>query len=314
MTRKNRSSGTREDSGFEDIADARVHGRADEHTRRRSTPIPTPDHDPLGQYLHEIGQFPLLSAEEERRLALRWTREKDAAAFQTLVASNLRLVVSIARSYTIHTPRLEMLDLIQEGTVGLIHALERFEPMRGWRVGTYAVWWIRKAIGQAVLQHGYTPHVPASVATQISRLKRLATDLCQQMGRDLTLEEIAQAAHLPVWQVCDLFAVAAPPFSLDAPLPGEEDSSLSDLLEHALSSTATSPAASAHLRDRLLGALPMLDPRTREVVELLYGLKPEEGIQWTRDDLGAQFHLTPERIRQIEVTAIARLQRLVSED
>ncbi len=314
MKKKITPASASEDRTVKGPSDARVHDLADENTRVRSAPVPAADRDPLEQYLHEIGQFPLLSAEEERRLVLRWTGEKDAAAFQTLVESNLRLVVSIARRYTVHTPRLEVLDLIQEGTLGLIHALERFEPARGWRVGTYAVWWIRQAIGLAVLRYGYAPHVPASVARQIFRLKRLAADLCQHIGHDPTLEEIAQAAHLPVWQVRDLFAVAAPPFSLDAPLPGEEDYSLSDLLEHALSSTADTPATSAHLRDRLMGALQMLDPRTREVVELRYGLKPVEGIQWTRDDLGAQFHLTPERIRQIEITAIARLQRLVSED
>jgi RNA polymerase primary sigma factor len=258
----------------------------------------------IRQYLAEIGRYPLLTSEQELKIAQRIT-EGDTSAHQHLVEANLRLVVSIAKRY--NNQGISLLDLIQEGNLGLIRAVQKFDPQRGFRFSTYATWWIRQAISRAVAEYTRTIHVPVHVVELIYKMKRITRRLYQELGRDPFPEEIAQAMNLTKGRIVELQSIAETPISLDAPLIEDEQYHLADILvdTHAVAP----PEVVTHqvLRDQISHALETLNHRERQVIELRYGL--HDGYCHTLEELSAYFKLTRERIRQIEVKALRTLRQ-----
>ncbi|HEY1354434.1 MAG TPA: sigma-70 family RNA polymerase sigma factor [Ktedonobacteraceae bacterium] len=257
----------------------------------------------IRQYLGEIGRFPLLTAEQEMTLAKR-VAEGELEAQQRLVEANLRLVVSIAKRYNNHG--IHLLDLVQEGNLGLIRAAQKFDPARGFRFSTYATWWIRQAISRAVAEHTRTIHIPVHVVELIYKIKRITRHLYQELGRDPLADEIAQAANLTKERVVELQSMAETPISLDAPLIDDEQYHLADTLEDPRATAPADAVTHQALRDQITCALESLNLRERQVIELRYGLY--DGHCHTLEELSTFFKLTRERIRQIEVKALRTLR------
>ena len=258
----------------------------------------------IKQYLAEVGCYPLLTVEQEMALAQR-AIEGEAEAQHRLIEANLRLVVSIARRYSTHN--IALLDLIQEGNLGLLRAAQKFDPRRGFRFSTYATWWIRQAMSRAVAEHTRTIHVPVHVVELIYKMKRATRQLYQELGRDPEPEEIGQAINLPRERIVELQCIAELPVSLDAPLVGEEQYRLADTLEDTRTVAPADAAARQALRDQITYALQSLNQRERMIIELRYGL--QDGYCHTLEELSEQFRLTRERIRQIEVKALRTLRQ-----
>ena len=258
----------------------------------------------IRQYLGEIGRYPLLTAEQESQLAWRVTRG-DIEAQQRLVEANLRLVVSIAKRYG--NKGVMLLDLVQEGNLGLIRATQKFDPSRGFRFSTYATWWIRQAISRAVAEHTRAIHIPVHVVELIYKLKRISRLLYQELGRDPLPEEIARAANLTKERVVELQSMAETPISLDAPLIDEEQYHLADSLEDTSAAAPVDVVTHQVLRDQIASAMEVLNQRERQVIEWRYGL--HDGYCHTLEELSAHFKLTRERIRQIEVKALRTLRQ-----
>ncbi|MBA2394858.1 MAG: sigma-70 family RNA polymerase sigma factor [Ktedonobacteraceae bacterium] len=258
----------------------------------------------IRQYLAEVGRYSLLTAEQEMTLAQR-TMLGDMQAQQRLVEANLRLVVSFAKRYTTHG--IALLDLIQEGNLGLIRAAQKFDPERGFRFSTYATWWIRQAMSRAVAEHTRTIHVPVHVVELIYKMKRATRQLYQDLGRDPEPEEIAHEINLSKERVIELQGIAEIPVSLDAPLMDDEQYNLSDMLEDPHAAAPADVVALQALRDQITQALATLNQRDRLVIELRYGL--HDGYCHTLEELSEQFKLTRERIRQIEVKALRTLRQ-----
>jgi RNA polymerase primary sigma factor len=258
----------------------------------------------IRQYLAEIGRFPLLTSEQELKIARRVV-EGDMIAQQHLIEANLRLVVSIAKRYNNHG--ISLLDLIQEGNLGLIRAVQKFDPRRGFRFSTYATWWIRQAISRAVAEHTRTIHVPVHVVELIYKMKRITRQLYQDLGRDPFPEEIACAINLSKERVVELQSIAETPISLDAPLIDDEQYHLADTLEDTYTAAPVEIVTHQVLRDQIVNALETLNHRERQVIELRYGL--HDGYCHTLEELSAYFKLTRERIRQIEVKALRTLRQ-----
>jgi RNA polymerase primary sigma factor len=260
----------------------------------------------IRQYLAEIGRFPLLTAEQELQIAQR-VANGDHEAQQRLIEANLRLVVSIAKRYNNHG--VSLLDLIQEGNMGLIRAAQKFDPIRGFRFSTYATWWIRQAISRAVAEYTRTIHIPVHVVELIYKMKRITRELYQTLGRDPFPEEIARAINLSKERVVELQSMAEVPISLDAPIIDDEQYHLADLLEDP-QAIAPAEAVTHHvLQDQISRALETLSQRERQIIELRYGLY--DGYCHTLEELSTYFKLTRERIRQIEVKALRTLQQPV---
>ena len=257
----------------------------------------------IRQYLGEIGRYPLLNAEQEMQLARRVT-EGDREAQRCLVEANLRLVVSIAKRYNNHG--ISLLDLVQEGNLGLIRAMQKFDPARGFRFSTYATWWIRQAISRAVAECTRTIHIPVHVVELIYKVKRVARYLYQELGRAPALEEIASMAGMTKERIVELQSMSENPISLDAPLIDDEQYHLADMLEDTQATTPADVVAHQVLRDQITCALESLNQRERQVIELRYGL--HDGRCHTLEELSVHFKLTRERIRQIEVKALRTLR------
>ncbi len=258
----------------------------------------------IRQYLGEIGRYPLLTAEQEMMLTRR-VADGDLEAQQRLVEANLRLVVSIAKRY--HNHGVSLLDLIQEGNLGLIRATQKFDPARGYRFSTYATWWIRQAISRAVAEYTRTIHIPVHVVELMYKIKRVTRALYQELGRDPVVEEIAGAAHLSKERVVELQSMAEMPISLDAPLIDDEQYHLADTLEDTRTTAPADVVARSVLREHITKALETLNQRERQVIELRYGL--QDGYCHTLEEVSAHFKLTRERIRQIEVKALRTLRQ-----
>src|SRR5579875_2244430 len=224
----------------------------------------------IRQYLGEIGRFPLLTADQEMVLAKRVV-EGDLDAQQRLVEANLRLVVSIAKRYNNHG--IHLLDLVQEGNLGLIRAAQKFDPKRGFRFSTYATWWIRQAISRAVAEHTRTIHIPVHVVEMIYKIKRITRHLYQELGRDPEAEEIARVARLSKERVVELQGMAENPISLDAPLTDDEPYHLADTLEDTRATAPAEAVTHQALREQIASALESLNTRERQVIELRYGLQ-----------------------------------------
>jgi RNA polymerase primary sigma factor len=258
----------------------------------------------IRQYLAEVGRYPLLTAEQEMQLAHRII-SGDLEAQQRLVEANLRLVVSVAKRYNNHG--VSLLDLIQEGNLGLIRAAQKFDPERGFRFSTYATWWIRQAISRAVAEHTRTIHIPVHVVELIYKMKRITRQLYQDLGREPFPDEIAHALNLTKERIVELQSMAETPISLDAPLIDDEQYHLADTIVDTHTTAPMDVVTHQVLQDHIAHALETLSQRERQVIELRYGL--QDGYCHTLDELSSHFKLTRERIRQIEVKALKTLRQ-----
>lgn len=259
--------------------------------------------DPVRMYLREIGKIPLLSFDEEADLAKK-VMEGDEDAKQKLSESNLRLVVSIAKKYV--GRGMLFLDLIQEGNMGLIKAVEKFDYTKGYKFSTYATWWIRQAITRAIADQARTIRIPVHMVETINKLIRTSRHLLQQLGREPSPEEIAAEMEIPVEKVMEIQKIAQDPVSLETPIGEEDDSHLGDFIQDEDSPAPQDSAAYTLLREQLEDVMNTLTPREAKVLKLRFGL--EDGRPRTLEEVGKEFMVTRERIRQIEAKALRKLR------
>ncbi len=259
--------------------------------------------DPVRMYLREIGRIPLLTYDEELDLAKR-ILEDDEEARQKLSESNLRLVVSIAKKYV--GRGMLFLDLIQEGNMGLIKAVEKFDYTKGFKFSTYATWWIRQAITRAIADQARTIRIPVHMVETINKLIRTSRHLLQQLGREPSPEEIAQEMEIPLERVIEIQKIAQDPVSLETPIGEEEDSHLGDFIQDDDSPAPHDAASFILLREQLEEIMETLTPREAKVLKLRFGL--EDGKARTLEEVGKEFNVTRERIRQIEAKALRKLR------
>ena len=259
--------------------------------------------DPVKVYLKEIGRVPLLSPDEDVELAQRMA-EGDAYAKKRLAEANLRLVVSIAKRYV--GRGMQFLDLIQEGNLGLIKAVEKFDHTKGFKFSTYATWWIRQAITRAIADQARTIRIPVHMVETINKVKKVSSQLLHQNGHDPTAEEIAAALDMPVDKVREIMRVAQEPVSLETPIGEEEDSHLGDFIPDDDAPAPADAASHTLLKEQLGEVLKTLTPREEKVLRLRFGL--EDGRSRTLEEVGKEFNVTRERIRQIEAKALRKLR------
>jgi RNA polymerase primary sigma factor len=259
--------------------------------------------DPVKMYLKEIGQIRLLTADEEIELAKRM-EAGDEEAKRILIQSNLRLVVSIAKRYV--GRGMLFLDLIQEGNMGLIRAVEKFDYRRGYKFSTYATWWIRQAITRAIADQARTIRVPVHMVETINKLVRVSRQLLQELGREPTLEEIAEKMELPLEKIKEIIKTAQEPVSLESPIGKEDDSHLGDFIEDEDSPAPPKIASHTLLKEQLDSVLRTLTYREKRVLELRFGIT--DGHPHTLEEVGREFGVTRERIRQIEAKALRKLR------
>ena len=259
--------------------------------------------DPVRMYLKEIGKVPLLSAEEEIDLANR-IEAGDEEAKQKLAEANLRLVVSIAKRYV--GRGMQFLDLIQEGNLGLIKAVEKFDYRKGFKFSTYATWWIRQAITRAIADQARTIRIPVHMVETINKLIRVSRQLEQELGHAPSPEEIAVEMNMPVERIREILKISQDPVSLETPIGEEEDSHLGDFIQDDNVPVPVDAAAYTLLREQLKEVLDTLTPRERKVLSLRFGL--EDGRGRTLEEVGKEFNVTRERIRQIEAKALRKLR------
>ena len=259
--------------------------------------------DPVKMYLKDIGKVPLLNPEEETKLAQRMT-EGDEQAKRLLSEANLRLVVSIAKRYM--GRGMQFLDLIQEGNLGLMKAVEKFDYRKGFKFSTYATWWIRQAITRAIADQARTIRIPVHMVETINKLVRESRRLLQELGREPTPDEIAEKMGITPERVREIQKIAQDPVSLETPIGEEEDSHLSDFIEDEKSTAPTDAVSYTMLKEQLIGILDTLTPREEKVLRLRYGL--DDGKPRTLEEVGKEFNVTRERIRQIEAKALRKLR------
>jgi len=259
--------------------------------------------DPVRMYLKEIGKVQLLSSEEEIELAIR-IAEGDETAKKRLVEANLRLVVSIAKKYM--GRGMSLLDLIQEGNLGLIKAVEKFDHTKGFKFSTYATWWIRQSITRAIADQSRIIRLPVHMSEFISRVRKTSAQLLNENGSEPTSEQIAERMGVPVERVRDVMRTSQEPVSLDTPIGEEEDSHLGDFIEDETILTPDEAASNVMLREQLDAVLSTLGEREVQIIRLRFGL--EDGHCHTLEDVGARFNVTRERIRQIEAKALRKIR------
>ena len=259
--------------------------------------------DPVKIYLKEIGRVPLLSAEEEIELAQRMS-QGDSYAKKRLSEANLRLVVSIAKKYV--GRGMQFLDLIQEGNLGLIKAVEKFDYTKGFKFSTYATWWIRQAITRAIADQARTIRIPVHMVETITKVKKVSSQLLHENGHDPTAEEIALKLEMPVERVREIMSIAQDPVSLETPIGEEEDSHLGDFIPDDDAPAPAEAASLILLKEQLNDVLATLTDREAKVLKLRFGL--EDGRSRTLEEVGKEFDVTRERIRQIEAKALRKLR------
>ena len=264
-----------------------------------------PSLDSLRLYLRSIGRVPLLSAEEEVSLAKRIERG-DIAAKQHMVEANLRLVVSIAKGYV--GRGLTLLDLIQEGSLGLIRAVEKFDYRRGYKFSTYATWWIRQAVTRSLADKGRTIRIPVHMVERLNKLVHAERRLIQQLGREPSPAELADELECTVREVRDVMRITQQPISLEKPVGEEDDSALADFVEDVSAASPFEIASEALRRENVMRVLAALPRREREVIEMRYGIVG--GRSRTLEEVGRAFNITRERVRQIENRTLKKLQTL----
>jgi RNA polymerase primary sigma factor len=292
-----------QDDGAEQIRT--LHARLDELKRPDLDLTADPSVDSLRLYLRSIGRVPLLTAEEEVSLAKRIERG-DMAAKQHMVEANLRLVVSIAKGYV--GRGLTLLDLIQEGSLGLIRAVEKFDYRRGYKFSTYATWWIRQAVTRALADKGRTIRIPVHMVERLNKLIYAERRLIQQLGREPTPEELATELECSVRDVREVMRVTQQPVSLEKPVGDEDDSALADFVEDVSAASPFEIASEALRRENIRRVLEALPTREREVIEMRYGIVG--GRSRTLEEVGRAFNITRERVRQIENRTLKKLQTL----
>ena len=259
--------------------------------------------DPVRMYLKEIGKVPLLTAEEEIDIAQRM-EQGDEEAKQKLTEANLRLVVSIAKRYV--GRGMLFLDLIQEGNLGLIKAVDKFDYRKGYKFSTYATWWIRKAITRAIADQARTIRIPVHMVETINKLIRVSRQLLQEYGREPTPDEIAKVMNISENKVREIIKIAQEPVSLETPIGEEEDSHLGDFIPDDDAPAPAEAASFTLMKEQLLDVLDTLTPREEKVLRLRFGL--DDGHQRTLEEVGREFKVTRERIRQIEAKALRKLR------
>ena len=259
--------------------------------------------DPIRMYLKEIGKIPLLSTEEEIELAKRMEKG-DEEARKKLAEANLRLVVSIAKRYA--GRGMQFLDLIQEGNLGLIKAVEKFDYRKGYKFSTYATWWIRQAITRAIADQARTIRIPVHMVETINRLIRTSRQMVQELGREPTPEELAKKLDMPVERVREIKKISQDPVSLETPIGEEEDSHLGDFIQDDNVMVPADQATFTLLHEQLMESLETLTEREQQVLRLRFGL--DDGRPRTLEEVGRVFHVTRERIRQIEAKALRKLR------
>ena len=259
--------------------------------------------DPVRMYLKEIGKVPLLTPEEEMELAVR-VSAGDEEAKRRMTEANLRLVVSIARRYV--GRGMVLLDLIQEGNLGLIKAVEKFDHTKGYKFSTYATWWIRQAITRSIADQGRTIRIPVHMVETINKTIRVSRQLLQELGHDPSAEEIAKEMGMPAEKVRDILRIAQEPVSMETPIGEEEDSHLGDFIPDEDASEPSEVSSFSLLREQLEEVLDTLTPREKKVLELRFGMA--DGHSRTLEEVGKEFNVTRERIRQIEAKALRKLR------
>ena len=259
--------------------------------------------DPVRMYLKEIGKVSLLTADEEIELAKRM-EQGDEDAKKRLAEANLRLVVSIAKRYV--GRGMLFLDLIQEGNLGLIKAVEKFDYRKGYKFSTYATWWIRQAITRAIADQARTIRIPVHMVETINKVKKVSSQLLHEYGHDPSAEEIAERLEMPVDKVREIMRVAQEPVSLETPIGEEEDSHLGDFIPDEGASELSEAASFTLLKEQLVDVLSTLTPREEKVLKLRFGI--EDGRPRTLEEVGKEFNVTRERIRQIEAKALRKLR------
>lgn len=259
--------------------------------------------DPVRMYLKEIGKIPLLSSEDEIELAKEMELGNEEAQ-KRLAEANLRLVVSIAKRYV--GRGMQFLDLIQEGNLGLIKAVEKFDYRKGYKFSTYATWWIRQAITRSIADQARTIRIPVHMVETINRLVRTSRQLLQELGREPTMEEIGKRVDMPAERVAEIMKMSQDPVSLETPVGEEEDSHLGDFIQDDHVTVPQDAAAYTLLHEQLMEVLGTLTEREQKVLRLRFGL--DDGRPRTLEEVGKQFHVTRERIRQIEAKALRKLR------
>jgi RNA polymerase primary sigma factor len=292
-----------EDSGSEHVRE--LHTHLEELKRPEVDLTVEPSLDSLRLYLRSIGRVPLLSAEEEVALAKRIERG-DVAAKQHMVEANLRLVVSIAKGYV--GRGLTLLDLIQEGSLGLIRAVEKFDYRRGYKFSTYATWWIRQAVTRSLADKGRTIRIPVHMVERLNKLIHAERRMIQQLGREPTPAELAAELECTVREVRDIMRITQQPISLEKPVGEEDDSALADFVEDVSAESPFEIASEALRRENVVRVLACLPRREREVIEMRYGIVG--GRARTLEEVGRAFNITRERVRQIENRTLKKLQTL----
>ncbi len=292
---------------IEDIDDSEIILNEEEEEDLSKIDLSVPEgisiEDPVRMYLKEIGKVPLLSAEEEIELAKRM-EEGDRDAKKRLSEANLRLVVSIAKRYV--GRGIQFLDRIQEGNLGLIKAVDKFDYRKGYKFSTYATWWIRQAITRAIADQARTIRIPVHMVETINKLIRVQRQMLQELGREPSTEEIAKEMGLPVDRVREIQNISQEPVSLETPIGEEEDSHLGDFIKDDNVPVPAEAAAQAILKEQLMDVLDTLTERERKVIRLRFGL--DDGRARTLEEVGKEFQVTRERIRQIEAKALRKLR------
>ena len=260
--------------------------------------------DPVKMYLKDIGKVPLLSAEEEKNLAKK-VMEGDEYAKKKLCESNLRLVVSVAKKYVGKTS-MSFLDLIQEGNMGLLRAVDKFDYTKGFKFSTYATWWIRQAITRAMADQSRTIRIPVHMVETINKYVKVNRTLMQKLGREPTVDEVAKELGITAEKVMEIQKTAQDPISLETPMGEEDDGKMADVIEDETAKSPIEFATQSLLREQLLAVIDTLTPREQEVIRQRYGLL--DGKQKTLEEVGKEFSVTRERIRQIEAKALKKLK------
>lgn len=265
--------------------------------------------DPVNIYLKEIGNIPLLNREQEIYISKK-VLEGDEDAKKELAEANLRLVVSIAKKYVGRSPNLTLLDLIQEGNLGLFKAIEKFDYSKGFKFSTYATWWIRQAITRALADQSRTIRIPVHMVETINKYAQIVRNLVQELGREPLPEEIAAEMDIEVEKVHQIIKINQDTISLQAPVGDEDGSSLGDFIEDTDSLSPTQTASRNLLRSHLQEILDDLNDREQKILQMRFGL--EDGITHTLEEVGSEFHVTRERIRQIEVKALEKIREHIN--